>query len=702
MPTQYLVTMKPEFLTETRKLPAKEAHQIYNKILLLAQDPRPDAKVKKQLTHMSGGRGLHRIRSGNYRIFYTFDQHYVGVLFFDRRDDDTYDSDIIEEYLGGFSVGAEPARESVPQDKKKNYQEVDYIAQPQPEPLPEPITVELLTKLEVPVVYHQRLLRIQDRDALLFNCPGVDDDTKSRIDAYLFETPLADVLQQPDLLLPNVEDLWRYHEGELVTFLLKLSPEQEALVNRSLSAGGPTLVKGGPGTGKSTVALYRVRTLLQKLRSEGVTEPRILFTTYTNALVKSSQQLLEHLLGPDMKYVTVQTADKMILRALAKLGQSRDILESQEAKWLFREAASSPRFEGNALQQQLQRSMLERLGEEYLWQEICDVIESRHHHTLEEYLQARRHGRVIRLNALNRKVIWSIYERFRVLVEATGKDTWQIRRTRAAELVEQSREYQAYDAVIVDEAQDLAPSALRFLVKLCKTPNNIFVAADANQSIYGSGFNWSDVHEWLNFKGRTGHLHTNYRSTREIGEAASSYLQAQSLLDEEYNDHVYVHDGPIPIVCTIESQKDEVAFLARLFRKAVHDLHHPLGSCALLCPGEQSGRALAQGLSEAGVEATYMSSTELDLKRSGVKVLTLQASKGLEFPIVALAGFDGSPYAVVATEGSAEAREEAIAKDRRTIFVGMTRAMKALFVLLPKNAVSPLMEGFHAQHWSLN
>ena len=32
------------------------------------------------------------------------------------------------------------------------------------------------------------------------------------------------------------------------------------------------------------------------------------------------------------------------------------------------------------------------------------------------------------------------------------------------------------------------------LVGLCRAPDRLFVTADANQSIYGSGFRWTDVH----------------------------------------------------------------------------------------------------------------------------------------------------------------------------------------------------------------
>jgi superfamily I DNA/RNA helicase len=81
-----------------------------------------------------------------------------------------------------------------------------------------------------------------------------------------------------------------------------------------------------------------------------------------------------------------------------------------------------------------------------------------------------------------------------------------------------------YDAVIIDEAQDLQPAALRALVSLCKTPSGLFLTADANQSIYGGSFRWQDVHASLKFQGHTGVLRANHRSTREIGEGAEAYL----------------------------------------------------------------------------------------------------------------------------------------------------------------------------------
>src|SRR2546426_2559762 len=102
MSIQWSTTMKQSFQTDWLALPPKEAHQVLEKIALLAQDPTPDAKVKKQLKYMHGK--LHRIRSGDYRIFYTFEYPYISILALRRRNDDTYDEDLDVEFLGGLEL----------------------------------------------------------------------------------------------------------------------------------------------------------------------------------------------------------------------------------------------------------------------------------------------------------------------------------------------------------------------------------------------------------------------------------------------------------------------------------------------------------------------------------------------------------------------------------------------------------------------
>src|SRR5947209_3723461 len=359
MANEWRVTQKPDFFKSLLALSPKEMHQVLEKINLLAQDPTPDAKVKKQLKYMNGK--LHRIRSGDYRIFYTFEHPYISILALRRRSDDTYDEDMDVEFLGGLDP--QPAEAQTTRAAQPDWERL--FAQPQKRPLPEPITEELLANLKVPKACHTRLLLIKTEEDLL-ECPGIAEDYLLLIDQYMFERPLVQVLQQPDYLLNDVSDLLRYKEGELLGFLLKLAPEQEKYVNWAINASGPTLLKGGPGTGKSTIALYRLRSLVQELRKKGRNDFRILFTTYTNALVKSSEQLLQQLLGDDVRYVEVQTADKIVMKLLGRVGAITKFVDDYHLTHLVQQAMKQVSLAGNAVQQQAQRQALERLSSDYI------------------------------------------------------------------------------------------------------------------------------------------------------------------------------------------------------------------------------------------------------------------------------------------------------------------------------------------------
>jgi mRNA-degrading endonuclease RelE of RelBE toxin-antitoxin system len=321
--TEWRITQKPDFLQAMLALPPKEVHQVLEKINLLTQDPTPDAKVKKQLKYMNGR--LHRIRSGDYRIFYTFEHPYISILALRRRGDDTYDEDFDVEFLGGLDPQLDTTH--LARTAQPDWEQFLAPREPAKKPLPERITTEILTNLNIPKECHARLLPITTDDDLLA-CPGIPEDYLLKINEYMFERPLVQVLQQPDFILNDVQDLLRYKEGELLGFLLKLSPEQERYVSWGMNATGPTLLKGGPGTGKSTIALYRVRALVQEMRKKGRDDFRILFTTYTNALVKSSEQLLRQLLGDDMCYVQVQTADKITMQLLGRVGATANYIGS--------------------------------------------------------------------------------------------------------------------------------------------------------------------------------------------------------------------------------------------------------------------------------------------------------------------------------------------------------------------------------------
>ena len=48
-----------------------------------------------------------------------------------------------------------------------------------------------------------------------------------------------------------------------------------------------------------------------------------------------------------------------------------------------------------------------------------------------------------------------------------------------------------------------------------------------------------------------------------------------------------------------------------------------------------------------------------------------------------------------------EERDELLAREQRTLYVAMTRAMRALLVVLPEDSDSPLFSGFDRNFWNL-
>lgn len=678
--------MKPSFMRELLAYPSDRTGVLWEKINILLTDPFPDGKVKKKLV---GSDSIYRLRVADHRVLYQFGEEWISLLGLRRRSEATY-----ERLPDGQSAP------ELPPDPDEDLEVL--LAEPRPsfrmgkveEPaaLPIALSADWLKSHQIPVGAYPHLLRCRTEEDLL-NAP-VSPDILSRVLDALFPPRLDVVVQQPDLVVPSAHHLVQYKEGDLLAFLLKLDVEQIKLTQWALS--GPTMVRGSAGTGKSTVALYRVKAILERPGATG--RERVLFTTYTRALLAVTQQLLEQILTREqLSRVRVATCDQVAREIVAehrKLGDfesDTDALKRLEALRKHFQVTADTGFEAR-----LRERALARLSDVYLLEELDWILEGRGITTLEEYKAAPRPGRGVGFADRLREVVWSFYQAFR---SGCKEERFVKLRGEALSIVQSGNWRKHWDAVFVDEAQDLSPVGLALMAEVCKSAEGLFFAADSRQSLYSRSYSWTSAHPRLQFRGRTAHLKRNYRTTREIDRAASKILRPDE--NETWEPSSSIHDGPLPVLVRGIDDTQEAEWVVRFIRQMSRHLHLNTGTAAVLVPTASVGRDLASRLGGEGLEAAYFSGTDLDLKSRGVKVMTLHAAKGLEFPIAVLCGFHPGTYPSRSHIDDEGLFEERALHARRLIYVGMTRAMRGLMVVLPRDCEHPAFTDMDLDDWHL-
>ena len=700
----YEVSQKPAFLSDFVNLNKDIQKRVVKAIDdLVTQAATPRGDTIKKLSHHEN---LWRYRIGDYRLVYAVypNSDLVQVLGIGprgdiyKRFDYQPDAPQYSNYAAVFEQALDPHRETPSEwvNYRKPRQEAEQ------ETLPYLLNTELLNKWLIPSEYHQHFLNCKTVQQLE-NC-GAPEDQILHLMECLWPATASEIVDQPNLVLQKPEDLERYAAGELMNFLLLLDSDQEKFVDWSLQ--GPTLVKGGPGSGKSTVAIYRVRALIESAiqqRAPGEGKVRILFTTYTNALVEYSRQLIDYLLQDGLKDqvdLEVSTLDRVAWRIVnekdgrPKMAEDKDLANAlASARAAMRPDPQSP------LASTLISNAVNALRDDYLLDEFEWVIEGQGLNSLADYLKVDRTGRGYGFDARVRSVVWTLYENAQRFLKEIAATSWGTLRKRALELVRKGDWDRKWDYVIIDEAQDLTPAALALCVEMCKSPAGVFLTADASQSLYNKGFAWKNVHDSLRVVGRTRILKRNYRSTRQIATAASSILKDTGAGDDEVLDQIYVHVGPPPTIYEAENLVDQYLWLAENLRRAASELHLPESAIAVLAPSNYLAEEAAQYLSQHGLITTHLTGKQINIKLPIAKALTIHSCKGLEFPIVAVPYVEAGLLPRSLPDERADDLEKHLANERRTLFVGMTRAMRRLFVVYRRGQRSPFLNDLQGQLW---
>lgn len=238
-----------------------------------------------------------------------------------------------------------------------------------------------------------------------------------------------------------------------------------------------------------------------------------------------------------------------------------------------------------------------------------------------------------------------------------------------------------YQAILIDEGHDFRPEWLKLVTQMVDpTTNSLLLLYDDAQSIYERQrtrqFSFKSV--GIQAQGRTTVLKINYRNTRQVLQTAN--LIASDLLKPEDKDDDGIpllqpiscgRDGHAPVVIRLPSLREEAKKVAELLA-AAHQQGQAWGDMAIICRRYSVMEECAAVLAQRRMPHQVRKGTgSFDPNADSIKVLTMHASKGLEFAVVALPGVGDMPG-----QGEDEAEEA------RLFYVAATRATQTLYITL--------------------
>jgi DNA helicase-2/ATP-dependent DNA helicase PcrA len=463
--------------------------------------------------------------------------------------------------------------------------------------------------------------------------------------------------------------------------------QREAVVHQ----GSPLIVQAGPGTGKTRALTHRLAYLVSR---RGVDPEKILALTFTRQATGEMNERIDRLLAgaPGRSRLTVKTfhaLGQQILNGYQAPG--RGVADEEQRCDLIRECARVHQLPCGALEKQITR-----------WKqaltypaELTAPKPGRQLNLLPlaagDELQAERHyvaAFAAYEAALSRENLWD-YE------DLIARPALLLARDPSIREAYRGR----FRHMLVDEYQDLNEAQYRMFRELAGPGSEIMVIGDPDQAIYG--FRGARPEYFRMFRedwpeARLCRFNETYRLPAPILAAASPLRGSaegdKPLVTRQAGDH------PV-ILLEAATPRGEALAIARQIEALVGGLsHYGLEDAQVRhqSPGEKAGfrdvavlyRVHALGeeleriLSEAGIpcqqarEGVGPDWDDIDLLAERVKLLTLHAAKGLEFPYVFIAGCETGLMPWEPDGGPAADIEE----EKRLFYVGLTRASRQVFL----------------------
>ncbi|OOL30290.1 DNA helicase [Rhodococcus rhodochrous] len=465
------------------------------------------------------------------------------------------------------------------------------------------------------------------------------------------------------VLVDGPDELMAIFAHPFALWRVYLHPTQQAVVDASFR--GPARVTGGPGTGKTVVALHRAH------RLASTSTGQVLVTTFTSTLTDSLKAGVKLLANSSkvLERVDVQHVDKL-------------------AHQIFREVHGAPTMLGDDEEKPLWASPVQRLElpftEAFLAAEWRHVVLAQDVSTAADYLSAKRIGRGRRLGANQKAQVWqAVWEFENALRE---KSVWTHETVcREATRILTGRSDKPYSHIVVDEAQDLSPEQWRLIrAAVPEHQDDIFIAGDTHQRIYDSRVSLREV--GIKVPGRSSRLNLNYRTTAEILAWSMQLLHGERIddmdghLDSIAGCRSDVHGAP-PTAKGFPTQTDEANYVAETVEAWIASGVEP-GEIGIATRAKWQHKKIQDALFTRDIPVRLLAKAKG--ATDSVLIGTMHAMKGLEFRCMAVMGVNAKQMpaaaAVTPAEEDPQSHQQDMQRERCVLFVACTRAREDLLV----------------------
>ena len=493
---------------------------------------------------------------------------------------------------------------------------------------------------------------------------------------------------------------WKEEEGmpdpsDREEWMLYLHPDQRKIAHADLA--GPSRLRGVSGSGKTCVLVHRAQFLANKYG-----EP-VLVVTLTESMRKLLTSLVTALCGPERVLIHVATIQGLARDVVQDLNPNvnRRPVDSYADGAMAAVIKSVPEFSsgahalGRLLPHDLKHFLREELS--YIRTRLLPAQYSTYATS-----SFRRIGRGKALGETARKQVMHGLQAYEQYITESGAPDFEGMLQEAVTLLDThgDKSSKRWRAVLADEVQDLSQNEI-YMLSLIRTPagellktapDGLFLVGDGAQTIYKRGFSLKTL--GINLY-RASVFKKNYRNTKEILQAAYALIinYEFSDIDEDSQQKPLAPDfavrrGERPGLVRCKTKADELDYVVSAITK-IKDIHgeQALDDVCVISRSKWFRTQAIQAMQQLGIPCVDVKGN-FSIDSPGVRVSTVESSKGFEFGTVFLANV---------SEAVSNARPQVAteAGDVAKLYVAMTRARDLLHISYVSNNESSPVEALH-------